>query len=285
MKIMRKTAIRKITLAGVLLGTTSFNVPADQPAIVVGHEKTYTGQIISIEPKEHTFTVRSWIAKEHFDLGDNCVYAMLGNNNGSMADLRLGEKVTVHYQAVRGVRIVDRIEQQPMRFKGTVVAIDPDNHELILRHRGLDKTMRIDLPCNVILPNNKSGALTDIRLGDHVMATYETPNDLATARQIVQTDAEFTGKLEAVDLSEKTVKAKDTFSTMKFNLADDCTIVINGKTNGKLSELKPDEQLVFEYNSVNGVNVVNRITPVPPESQKNPVVTRTPGYTGYPGGF
>lgn len=285
MKIISKTAIRKIALAGVLLGTTSFNVPADQPAMVVGHQKTYTGQIVSIEPKEHSFTVRSWISKKHFDLGNNCAYVMLDNNNGSMADLRLGEKVTVHYQPLHGVRIADHIEQQPMRFEGTVVAIDLGKHELILRHRGLDKPMRIDPACNVILQNNKSGTLADIRLGDHVTATYETPNDLPTARQIAQADAEFTGKLAAIDLSEKTVKAKDTFSTMKFNLANDCTIVINGKTNGKLSELKPDERLVFDYDSVNGVNVVNRIAPVPPESQKNPVVTSAPGYTGYPGGF
>ena len=285
MKTISKTAIREIALAGVLLGTTSFNVPADQSAMVAGHEKAYIGQIISIEPKEHTFTVRSWISKKHFDLGNNCTYVMLGNNNGSIADLRLGEKVTVHYQAMHGVQTADRIEQQPMRFEGIVVAFDPGKHELILRHRGLDKPMRIDPACNVILQNNKSGTLADIRLGDHVTATYETPNDLPTARQIVQTSAEFTGKLTAIDLGEKTVKAKDTFSTMKFNLANDCTIVINGKTNGKLSELRPDERLVFDYDSVNGVNVVNRIAPVPPESQKNPVVTSTPGDTGYPGGF
>lgn len=275
-----KTTMQSVVLAGVLLGTTSFNVAADQSA-VVSPERTYNGQVVSIAPKEHTLTVQSWtLFKRQFNLGDNCTYVMLENNNGSMADLRVGEKVTVSYQRLHGVRIADRIDQQPMRFAGVVTAIDLAKHALTLHQRGLDKEMDIAAGCNVVLKNNKSGALSDIQLGDHVTVTYEIPGGLPTARQIAQTSAQFTGKVAAIDLDERTVRAKDTFSTMKFNLADDCTIVINGKTNGKLSELKPDERLVFDYDSVNGVNVVSRIAPV--ETQPNSMATST---SGYPGGF
>jgi len=68
---------------------------------------------------------------------------------------------------------------------------------------------------------------------------------------------------------------------MKFNVADNCAIVINGKSDGQLSDLKPNDKLVFSYDEVNGVNVVSRIAPA--EVQANSVAT-TPAsapMTGY----
>lgn len=275
--------MQSVMVAGVLLGATSFNASADQSA-AAGSEKTCTGQVVSVAPKERMLTVESWmLSKKQFNLGDNCAFVMLDNHNGSMADLRVGEKVTLRYQLSHGVRIADRIEQQPLRFAGVVTAIDPVKHTLTLHRRGLDKELEIAAGCSVVLKNNNSGTLSDVQLGDHVTVTYETPGGMPTARQIAQTSAEFTGKVAAIDLDERMVRAKDTFSTMKFNLADDCTIVINGKTNGKLSELRPNERLVFDYDSVNGVNVVNRIAPA--EAQPNSMATSTSSNPGYPGGF
>ena len=67
------------------------------------------------------------------------------------------------------------------------------------------------------------------------------PNDRATAREIAQTSATFTGKLTAIDLGQKTLKARSLLDTKKFNVGDDCAIVANGKPDGKLSDLRPDE--------------------------------------------
>jgi hypothetical protein len=35
--------------------------------------------------------------------------------------------------------------------------------------------------------------------------------------------------------------------------------VIDGKINGRLADLKPNDKLVFSYDEINGVNVANRI--------------------------
>ncbi|MGD0348964.1 MAG: hypothetical protein ABSB84_01420 [Verrucomicrobiota bacterium] len=87
-----------------------------------------------------------------------------------------------------------------------------------------------------------------------------------TAREIAQTSATFTGSLTAIDLGQKTLKAKATFATKKFSLGDDCAIVVNGKPDGKLTDLRPGENLAFSYDDVNGVNIVNRIAPAGTES-------------------
>ena len=58
---------------------------------------------------------------------------------------------------------------------------------------------------------------------------------------------------------KRTVKAGTAFDSRKFNLADDCAIVINGRIDGQLSDLKPNDKLTLSYDEIKGVNVVNRI--------------------------
>ncbi len=286
---MNRVKIGTAVLAAALT-TAAFSASADQAATAAKPEKSYTGTVVSVSPQEHRMSVREWaLSKKTFNLGENCTYDMLfttPGNNGTANDLRPGEKVTVNYQTSHGVLIADRIEQQPMRFEGKVGTIDPTKQTLTLHRPGLDKELQIAGACIVKLHNDKPGTLADIRPGDHVTVTYETPHGTPTAREIAQTSMEYTGSLTAIDLGEKTVKAKAMFDTKKFNVADNCAIVVNGKTDGKLSDLKPNEQLVFTYDEINGVNVVNRISPAPVETQpKSNMMTSSPGYPGYPAGY
>ena len=98
---------------------------------------------------------------------------------------------------------------------------------------------------------------------DRVTVTYETPGDKNVAREIVQGSETFTGEVTAIDLNDRTVKAKAMFGAKQFNLGDNCAIVINGKMGGELNALKLGDRLEFNYNDVNGVNVANRIATAP----------------------
>lgn len=276
-----------LVLAAVLTATAAANAvadqtaPAGQPTPAAGPEVNYTGKVIAVDPQNHTLTVKSWLlSQKEFNLGANCTYSMVGVNTGTANDLRPGQKVTVTYQTSHGVRVADQIREDPLRYEGMVTAINPNNHTLTLREHGFDRTLQIADGCSIALRENKTGALGDIQPGDHVTVTYETPNGQLVARQIAQTSEAFTGRLTAIDLGEKMVKAKGTFDTVKFNLADNCAIVINGRTDGKLSQLRPNERLAFDYNTINGVNVVNRIAPA--TEQKNSVANTSPTY--YPSG-
>jgi Cu/Ag efflux protein CusF len=132
---------------------------------------------------------------------------------------------------------------------------------LTLDQAVMDKKFQLPTDCEVTLRGDRSGTIADIQPGNRVLITYEVPNGKATARQIAQTSQTFTGDLTAIDLDQKTITAKAMFATKKFNVGDDCAVVINGKTNGKLTDLRPGESLRFSYDIVNGVNVVNRIAP------------------------
>jgi len=265
---MKTKMIKKFLgfLAAVLTASVAFRSQADDAAPATGNpppspsEKTRTGTVTSVDPKEHTLSIQEWTSwRKDFNLGDSCAYVLLDKPAGTINDLRPGEKVMVSYQNAHGVLIADRVKQISMQFEGTVLAINPANHHLTVHWKARDKQLQIADDCNVVLLHQTPGQLTSIRPGDHVTVTYELPDGVATARQIAQTSLEFTGNLTAIDLGEKTVKARAAFETKKFNVADDCTVVINGRTDGRLSDLRPDERLTFSYDEIHGVNVVNRI--------------------------
>ena len=264
--------------AAVLTATAAFRASADQSATAALPEKNYSGTVVSINPQEHTLKTKWFVFGKTFNLGAACACTLLDNRVGTVNDLQPGEKVTVRYQNVDGVLVADSVKEQPMRYEGMVKTIDPATHTLTVSVRGMDKTFQIQDGCNVVLHDDKSGTLDDIQTGNHVTVTYETPNGQPTAWQIAQTSIKFTGTLTAIDLGEKTLKASALFGSKKFNVADDCVVVINGKPDGQLSDLKPNDKLVFSYDEINGVNVVNRISPA--ESQPNSVASTKP-MTGY----
>ena len=245
--------------ASVLTTLAAGKASADQATTATKPEKSYTGTVVSVDPKEHVLDVKWVVLSKKFNLGESCAYTFLGKGAGTAEDLRPGQKVRVSYQNAHGVLVADRVTQEAMRSEGTVKSVNLEKHTMTLHFRALDKTFRLADDCKVVLRDAKSGTLSDVQPGHHVTVTYETPNGTATARQIAQTSATFTGSLTAIDLSEKTVKAKATFGAKKFNLADGCTIVLNGKTDGQLRDLRPGEKLTFSCDDINGVNVVNRI--------------------------
>jgi Cu/Ag efflux protein CusF len=275
---MKTSRLREWTAvcAAVLAAGAVFRASADQAAADKPDrpERSCTGTVDSVDLQEHTLETKGFVFNKKFNLGVACAYTVLDKGAGTASDLRPGEKVAVSYQNVDGVLVADRIEQQPMRFEGMVRAVDPDKHTLTLHRPTLDKTFQIADGCSVMLRNEKPGALADIQTGDHVTVTYETPSGRPTARQIAQTSIEFTGTLTAIDLGERTLKARAVFDTKKFNLADNCAIVINGRPDGQLADLKPNDRLVISYDEINGVNVVNRIAPE--QNQAKSVATTEP---------
>lgn len=273
-----KTLMTNFSLAVCTFALTAalaMPVLADQATSAAKPDRTYTGMVVSVDHHEHLLTVSSWLfSKKSFNLGPACACKVLGKDTATADDLHPGQKVTVAYQDAQGVLIADRVTQQAMRYEGMVKTLDPATHTLTLHRSGSDKTLQIADECQVLLRDDKTGTLGDIKVGDHVTVIYEKPGDTFTARQIAQTSITFTGRLAAIDLDTRILKAETTFETKKFNAANNCAIVTNGKPDGHLADLRLNEKLVFSYDEINGVNVVNRIAPA--DGEKEPVAAGAP---------
>jgi len=257
---MKTTALRRWTAVclSVLTAAAIISASADPQTTAAKHNKSYTGKVKAVDPKEHMLSVKGFMLGKTFNLGDSCNYVFL-KGAGTISDLRPGQKVTVCYQNAQGVLVANRIEQQPLRYDGTVKAIDPESRALTLHHAAMNKTFVIADDCAVLLRGNKSGTLAAVKPGHRVSVIYETPNGTRMAREISQTCATFVGKLTAIDLSARTLKAKHVFGTKKFNLAEDCSIMLTDRPEAQLRDLRMGDSLAFNYDVVNGVNVVNRI--------------------------
>lgn len=243
---------------------TALKASASQTATGAKPDISYTGTVNCVDPKEGTLEVKGVLFSKKFNLGNHCAYALWKQPAGAISDLRPGEKVTVTYQDAHGVLVADGVKQLPMTCEGMVKSIDLAAHTMTLQGRVLVRQVWIPDDCAVVLHGGKSGTLADIAAGSQVTIIYEIPHHQLTARQIAQTSALFIGSLTAVDLREETVKAEARFGAKTFHLADNCAFVINGKTDGKLGDLKLGERFAFSYDDVNGINIVNRIGAAPP---------------------
>ena len=254
---------------------------ADPVTAAAKPDETYTGTVLSVNPNGRTLEVKGFLFSKKFNLGDNCAYVMWDKPAGAIGDLRPGEKIKVNYQDASGVLVADGIRQEPMTDEGMVKAMDPAAHTLTLHSGWADKTFQIPENCQVRLRGNESGSLAQVRPGYYVTVTYELPQNQPVAREIAQTGTTFTGELTAVDMGNRTVKAKSLFDTKRFHLADNCAILINGKPNGQLRDLRLGGQLTFSYHDVNGIDVVNSIANEPASHQTETTSAQPKSYPSW----
>ena len=203
MNIMKTTAICKWTAVcvSVLMAAAAFRASADDTATTTAKPapppapkqelKSYAGIVDSVDVKAHRLVLRNVMFTRSFTLGDSCTYSFLEKGAGTADNLRPGQKVAVGYQEANGVLIAGSVLQQPMRYEGTVRSIDTDKHSMVLNTGAVNRELQLGDDCTVLLRNNKSGALTDIQPGHHVLVTYDAPNGQFVARQIAQTSDRF----------------------------------------------------------------------------------------------
>src|SRR5438477_6178723 len=261
-----KTNTKGIAIGlGLLFGSCALHLRADEQTAVKQDEKinlkTYAGIITTVDAKEKAVRVKGTFFSKTFNVADQCEFTLGGKTEAKLDDLRAGQKVRVTYKDASGVLVANRFVQEQLRYSGAVESIDPGKRTLTLRHRGFHKTFSLPDDCKVVLRDDRNGSLEDVKVGHHVTVVYELPGHSPVARAIAQTSATFVGTLDAIDASTRTVKAKQLIGDKKFNLADNCEIVVNGKPGGSLSDLRLGEKLALSYDPVDGVNVVTRIAP------------------------
>jgi hypothetical protein len=257
--------IKTLQLAA-LMAALPLGAWAGPEAAGATHEKSWSGTLTDVNAGERTITARKWFIKRTFNAGDKCTVKAVGKKEAALGDLRPGEEVIIHYRDADGVLVADRITERPLHYQGTIETVDAKTSQLTMAAGRLGpashhKQMQIASDCKILLHNGKAGTVADLHPGDRVTIIYELPDGSPTAYQVSKRTTEFVGTLDAIDLGDRTVKAKETFGQKKFNLADGCQIALEGRSDASLKDLALGQRYEFTYENVNGVNVVNRIAP------------------------
>jgi hypothetical protein len=249
-----------------LMIAAPLGVEAAQPA---GRccERTWSGTVTLINTQDNTVTVkRAWLAKK-FNLGEHCAIVAIDKKEAALSDLSPGERVTIRYQHAEGVRVADRIAERALRYGGTVYAVDQKAGTLTMEEAPLyrpfhaPERFRIASNCRVILWDGREGTLAELQPGEQISVTYELPGGSPVAYRIRDESSTFVGTIEAIDLPDRTLKAKELLGEKKFTLGDDCRIFLADERAGHLKDLVLGRKYKFTYEEVNGVNVLNRIAP------------------------
>ncbi len=267
--------IRAIGLL-VLCAALPTGLRAGQHAAGMNNEKTWEGTLTAVDTADHTVTAKHWFFTETFHIGKNCTFADVEKKEVALGDLLPGEKVKIRYQNAEGVRVADHIMERALRYNGTVQAVDPKTSTMTMAEEPLYKpfrapdTFRCASDCKVILVNGDKGTLADLRPGDRVTVIYEAPGGSLIAYRVRDRSLNFVGTLDAIDQPARSVQAKKMGSEKTFDLADSCRIIVGKETKGHLKDLARGQPYRFTYRDVNGIYVVDQITPA---HEANPAET------------
>jgi Cu/Ag efflux protein CusF len=257
---MKTSLIRTVVMvAGIAFNLASASpVSGDEPA-TLQKDKIFKGTVAAVDQKEKTISAKDFWGTKIFNIGDSCTVSLEDQPSASLADLRPGQKVEIGYENAQGVPVADRIAQHNLVFTGYINAIDPAKRTLTVKHGGFTRNFALAGDCTVVIKDDNTKALGDLKLGHTVNVIYESANDSLLARRIEQKSPTFAGTIKAIDAETRTVKAKDMLAEKTFHLANGCQIVVGGKLGGSLSDLRIGDRFAFTYEDMDGVLVVDRI--------------------------
>jgi hypothetical protein len=266
--------MRTITNFGLvlLIAALPASAAASQQTNQRTHENAWTGTVTAVNTKNQTLSGGHWWYTRTFNVGEHCTISTLDKKQAALSDLRPGDEVRIRYQEAGGVLVADRVAEKPLHYTGTVHAVNEKTCLITMTEPALYKpfrspqTFRVASDCKILLPNGKSGQLADLKPGDRIRVIYELPGGSPVAYRIRDKSLTFVGTVDAVNLSHRTIEAKGTAGQEKFRVAEDCHIMVNGKRNEELKDVALDHPYQFTYEQVDGINVVERITPVPATS-------------------
>jgi len=258
---MKTTKMNAVIGAALIVAALQLVAPTRAEEQTAQKQHAANGTINAVDANQRAVKVKHLLLSRDFNLANDCAIAVGNKTQANMADLKPGMEVDVCYTDADGVRVATRIEQQKVSRTGSIQAMDTRNRMLTLDQGAFTKHFRIGDDCRYVMNDNKTGTLNDLKVGQRVTISCVKNGDVLEALKIEQPHATFVGTLNAIDADAATVKAKHLLSNQRFSLGDDCRIVINGKPEGKLRDLRLGEKVAIDYRDVNGVYVATRIAP------------------------
>jgi Cu/Ag efflux protein CusF len=138
-------------------------------------------------------------------------------------------------------------------YKGTVLAVDPDEQTVAVKGIMLGKTFNATPSCAVSLEDKPAATLENLRPGHKVHVHYQKVRGVLVASQIVQHNQMIEGYITAIDPGARTLAIKDSGGTKKLAVAEQHRVVLKDDKVGTLENLKVGHRVSVAYHAADGV--------------------------------
>jgi hypothetical protein len=239
--------------------------------------KIHTGTLKEVNALNRTVDVKGfWLwSKPTFHVGEGCRVLMRDQEGAGIQNLRPGQRVHVRYRILDGVKVANQITEDNPTWTGHISVMHPENRTFQIRD-GLRRKDFIASPdCIIVGREDQPKRLADLNVGHRVVVTFLDTGKTNRAVKIEHGSQVFTGTLEAIDADARMLRAQHLLSEERFTLASSCPIVVEGRTDGALGDLRLGDKLLIHYEVLDGVRVANRVerhdaaaTPAAPEANQ-----------------
>lgn len=247
-----------LVLGGHLLAETSAG-PTHQESRPTGELDHRSGTLHRVDATDRTLQLKTFWNTRTYSLGEPCAVSMDDKARATIADLQPGQEIEIYYKDHDGVQVVTQIVQVNQEFTGHIVSLDPTNRVFEVKDGWKTRAFTALPECKVTLRDQSEKPFTILELGQRVTVTYLTPGDQRLAQSIAQRSLEFRGRVEVLDARTRTIRAGSLLANRTFRMGDDCQLVVDGRLDGDLSDLRISDLVTFHYEDVDGVLVANRI--------------------------
>jgi Cu/Ag efflux protein CusF len=143
----------------------------------------YHGHVEAIDPDAKTIEVKRGGGVREFNLPENYTVLVQGKA-GTLADLKVGQRVDVIHESLDNQHLARRIEQNNPAFVGTIRSIDASTRTVKARSFFEERTFRLADNCRIVTGDNSDASLRDLRIGDRVEFTFEDKDGILVANRI-----------------------------------------------------------------------------------------------------
>lgn len=146
---------------------------------------TLEGSITAIDPERGTIRLDAVLLSLDLKVAEDAEITLRTGEPGKLADLQIGQRVTVKRANAEGVDIARSIEQTGRKVSGRLHAVDLSSEIIRIRTLLRVQTFQAGGECKVVIDNTLA-ELKDLVLGGQATVTYSTEKGVLVAHSITQ---------------------------------------------------------------------------------------------------
>jgi hypothetical protein len=155
----------------------------------------YAGTVHSVNRKTDIITMaeaplyQPFKAPRTFRAAQDCKVTLWNGREGTLANVKPGDRVWVVYEVPRGSQVAYRIRVRTASSQGVAEAIDLSAHTLKVKEGSKEKNFALGDDCQVMLSRDKVGHLKDLMSGQKYRFTYQDVNGIKVIEWIAPVPA------------------------------------------------------------------------------------------------